>query len=60
MEGYITTTELAKRWEVSRHTIARWRKRKTNPLPSETAPGNGRTRFVLSRAEKWMKNGASQ
>ncbi len=56
-EEYVSTVELARRWGVSRHTIARWRKRKGNPLPAENHPGSGRTRFRMSQVEEWMKNG---
>lgn len=54
VKGYITTSELMKRYGCSSRTIFRWMKRETNPFPQPRMKASGaHNRWALDDIEKW-------
>ncbi len=55
MNIYVSDKQLAKRFDVNRITIWRWRKSDLNfPSPIKLSPGT--TRWKLEDIEKWLAN----
>ncbi|MEK5771176.1 hypothetical protein VXE29_11150 [Acinetobacter variabilis] len=56
MTLYITTSELLKRYGITKGTLISWRKRKNFPKPVIKAHGRSSSRYGIKAVDAWERN----